>query len=110
MADGRWLRHNGDVTAAHDTSAVGQLLLFADLIADGIGGFRLKPRPPQREVSTAEAARMLGVAERTLLDLRNTALGERTLRWRPKSDRPGSWLLWETDSLRAYIAATRNVD
>jgi hypothetical protein len=83
-----------------------QTLLFADVARQGDGRFLVTARKPASEVSTAEAARLLGVCRATMWYIRNTALGQQHLRWRFITSKKGK-ILWETDSVIAYRAATQ---
>lgn len=74
-------------------------------VPDGTG-YRLVQSKPTQWVSTLEAARLIDLHPRTLLDLRfSPAPAVRLLKFRPKTPAPGSALLWSTESLFAYVTA-----
>lgn len=86
-----------------------QLLLFADVLPNGQGGFTVRPVKPQQEIRTVDAAKLLGVSRAQMWYLRNQPLGQRILRWRFISEKKGK-ILWDLDSVLAYKEATRSIE
>lgn len=86
-----------------------QLLLFATVVPDGAGGYRIHPGKPRREMTTREAAKVLGVARSTMWELRNHPEAGKILKWRfttPARRR----VLFETDSVFAYLRFTQTIE
>ena len=84
-----------------------QILLFADVLPNGSGGLTVVPRKSlPREVSTEEAAELLGVCRTTMYALRNDPRAMKTLRWRFTT--PSKRIvLYELESVLAYREATK---
>ncbi|MES2219370.1 MAG: hypothetical protein V4587_00200 [Acidobacteriota bacterium] len=88
----------------------GQILMFGDVLADGLGGFRIVPKKPTREICAREAEKVLGLGNGSFSYIVNTALGQKHLKWRRLSDRPRSKFLVEYESVIAYLEATKKLD
>lgn len=88
--------------------ATPQLLLFADVTPNGVGGFTVRPLKPTQEIGTAAAARLLGVCRAQMWYLRNQPLGQKILKWRFISEKKGK-ILWELESVIAYKEATKSI-
>jgi hypothetical protein len=85
-----------------------QILLFADVVSNGIGGFNVIPRKPVMEISSRQAAQMLGVCRQSLTLIINTELGQKHLRWRWLTDKKGKRMV-ELESVIAYREATKDL-
>jgi len=85
-----------------------QILMFADVVADGTGGYRLRPCRPTQEITTREAAAMLSFSPRSMSLVIETPLGQKHLRWRWLTDRKGK-RVWDRQSVLEYREATRGV-
>jgi len=86
-----------------------QLLLFADLLPNGNGGFTVRPRKPLQEIGTIDAARMLGVSRTTLWELRNDEAASKVLKWRFTT--PSQRIVkFETASVLAYLEYTKTLE
>jgi hypothetical protein len=91
-------------------SDISQLLLFGEVLPDGTGGFVVKPRKPLPEVTTKEAARILGVSRAQMWYLRNHhPRAMQILRFRFSSERRGR-VLWDVDSLHQFRQMTRELE
>lgn len=87
-----------------------QLLLFADVLPDGAGGFVVKPRKPMVEITTRQAASILGVCRAQMWYLRNChPQAQRILKWRFTSEKGGK-LVWDLESVQQYREMTLGVD
>lgn len=86
-----------------------QLLLFADVLPNGSGGFTVRPRKPLQEIGTTEAAHMLGVCRSTMWELRNDATAGKYLKWRFTTPSQRK-VLFELDSVVAYLEYTRSLE
>ena len=66
-----------------------QLLLFADVVPNGNGGFIVQPRKPLGpEITTKQAARILGVCRAQMWYLRNChPQAQKILKWRFTSEK-----------------------
>jgi hypothetical protein len=87
-----------------------QIPLFGDVVADGLGGFRIVPRKPTREITAREAEKMLSLGDGSFSYIINTKLGQKHLKWRRLSDRPRSKFVVEYDSVIAYRDATKKLE
>ena len=87
-----------------------QLLLFADVLPDGSGGFVVRPRKPiGPEITTVQAAKILGLCRASMWNIRNQPLGQKLLRWRFTT--PGKKrILWDADSVIAYRTAVSRIE
>lgn len=86
-----------------------QLLLFADVLPNGQGGFTVRPLKPQQEIGTAAAAKLLGVCRAQMWYLRNQPMGQKILKWRFTSEKKGK-ILWDLESVIAYKEATKSIE
>lgn len=87
-----------------------QLPLFADWTPNGNGGFVAVPRKPMEEVSTSQAAKLLGVSRAQMFYLREDPVASKILEWRfttPGSG-PGKKIRWKSASLIAYLEASKS--
>jgi hypothetical protein len=84
-----------------------QILMFGEVISNGLGGYTVIPKKPVAEVDSKAAAKMLGVSMTTLHSLVNDREASKILRWRWISEKRGK-RLWDAESLRAYREATTN--
>jgi hypothetical protein len=87
-----------------------QMVLFADLLPNGCGGFTVAPRKPSGEVNTAQAAKILGVSRTQMFYLRDNPIAGKILKWRfttPGCGR-GKNIRWDTSSLLEYLEASRS--
>lgn len=88
-----------------------QLLLFADVLPNGSGGFTVRPHKPEEEVSTAQAAKILGVSRAQMFYLRDNPVASKILQWRfttPGNGGSGKKIRWKSASLIAYLEASRS--
>ena len=88
-----------------------QLLLFADVVPNGNGGFIVQPRKPLGpEITTKQAARILGVCRAQMWYLRNChPQAQKILKWRFTSEKGGK-ILWDTDSVQRFREMTLSID
>jgi hypothetical protein len=84
-----------------------QVLMFGEVMSNGLGGFTVIPKKPVAEVGTKAAARMLGMNKATLNRLVDDPEAAKLLKWRWISEKRGK-RLWDVESLRAYREATAN--
>jgi hypothetical protein len=84
-----------------------QVLMFGEVMSNGLGGFTVIPKKPVAEVDSNAAAKMLGVSKTTLHSLVDDREAAGILRWRWISEKRGK-RLWDVESLRAYREATSN--
>jgi hypothetical protein len=82
-----------------------QVLMFGEVMSNGLGGFTVIPKKPVAEVDTKAAARMLGMNKATLNRLVDDPEAARILKWRWISEKR-SKRLWDVDSLLAFRKAT----
>jgi hypothetical protein len=87
---------------AHQDSP-GQMLLFADIVPNGSGGFVITPRKPVQEITSKEAARILGVAHSHMSNIVNMPKAQKILIWRWTSEAHGK-RLFDLQSVLAYRA------
>jgi hypothetical protein len=86
-----------------------QMLMFAEVLPNGSGGFTIVPKKPVAEISSAQAARMLQVCRTSLSNIVNQPLGQKHLRWRWTSERKGK-RVFELESVLAYKEALKALD
>jgi hypothetical protein len=88
-----------------------QLLLFADVVPNGNGGFVVQPRKPLGpEITTKQAARILGVCRAQMWYLRNChPQAQKILKWRFTSEKAGK-ILWDAASVQRYRELTLQID
>jgi len=83
--------------------------VMADILPNGDGSFVVKPRKPEGEITTVQAAKILGVCRAQMWYLRNQPLGQRILKWRFISEKRGK-ILWDAASVVAYREATKSIE
>lgn len=81
----------------------GQMMLFADIVPNGHGGFNVIPRKPVQEISSKEAARIIGISPSHLSNVINMPKAQKILRWRYVSEL-GRKRLFDLQSVLAYRA------
>lgn len=89
-----------------------QLLLWADILPNGNGGFTVVPQKPVQtvqEIGTTRAAQLLGVCRAQMWYIRNQPLGQKLLKWRFTSEGKGK-IAWELPSVLAYKEATKSIE
>lgn len=86
-----------------------QLLMFAEVLPNGNGGFTIVPKKPVSEISSSQAAKMLQVCRTSLSNIVNQRLGQKHLRWRWTSEKKGK-RVFELESVLAYMEALRELD
>lgn len=79
------------------------MMLFADVVPNGSGGFAVIPRKPLQEVTAKEAARILGVAHSHMSNIVNMPKAQKILVWRWSSEAQGK-RLFDLQSVLAYRA------
>jgi hypothetical protein len=84
-----------------------QTLLFADVTANGLGGFTITPRKPVNEITSKQAAKILSVSRANLNYMLDQPQAQRILRWRWLSEKKGK-RVFELESVIAYRDATRD--
>lgn len=87
-----------------------QMLLFAQVLPNGNGGFTVTPGKPTEEVSTSQAAKLLGVSRAQMFYLREDPVASKILQWRFTTPGGGSGkkIRWNSASLIAYLEASRS--
>jgi hypothetical protein len=84
-----------------------QILMFGEMLSNGLGGFTVIAKKPMVEVDSNAAAKMLGVSKTTLHSLVDDKEAARVLKWRWATEKRGK-RLWDVESLQAYRKATEN--
>lgn len=85
----------------------GQMLLFADVVSNGNGGFTVTPKKPLMEIEARQVAKILGLSQRQVANIVNHPEGGRILRWRWSSEKQGK-RLFEYESVMEYREATKD--
>lgn len=85
-----------------------QIMLFADLVPNGAGGFNVIPKKPASEIDSQTTAKMLNVCRSSLSLIVNSKLGQKHLRWRWLTDKKGK-RVFDLDSVIAYRDATKDL-
>jgi hypothetical protein len=85
-----------------------QIMLFADIVPNGLGGFNVIPRKPLREIDSRQAAEILNVCRGSLSLIVNSELGQKHLRWRWLTEKKGK-RVFEFDSVIEYREATKDL-
>ena len=83
-----------------------QILLFADVVSNGVGGFNVIPRKPLHEISSKKAAELLNVCRGSLSLIVESKLGQKHLRWRWLTEKRGK-RVFEFESVIEYRDATK---
>jgi hypothetical protein len=83
------------------------MLLFADVVSNGNGGFTVTPRKPLHEIDSRQAAKILGVSRAHMANIVNHPMGQKILRWRWISEKHGK-RLFEYESVLEYREATKD--
>lgn len=86
-----------------------QIMLFADVLPNGHGGFTITPRRPSQEITSKQAAKMLNLSRATLSNILNQPEAQRMLRWRWISERKGK-RVFELESVIQYREATKDAE
>lgn len=81
-----------------------ETILLADILPNGSGGFAVKAAQPALEVSSATAAKILGVSRSSVGIIIKSPLASRVIKWRWLSPKHGK-RLFNTASLVAYRQA-----
>ena len=84
-----------------------QMVLWADVVPNGNGGFTVVPRKPLREIDSAQAAQILGIHRSSLSHIVNQPRAQEILRWRWSSEKRGK-RLFEYESVIEYREATKD--
>jgi hypothetical protein len=84
-----------------------QILMFADCLPNGQGGFTIVPKKPLQEIGPVETAKLLNVHRSSLSLIVNYPLAQKLLKWRWSSERQGK-RIFELDSVLAYREATKD--
>lgn len=85
-----------------------QIMLFADVVSNGVGGFNVIPRKPLKEIDSKTAAQLLNVCRGSLTLIVNSQLGQKHLRWRWLTEKKGK-RMFEFESVLAYREATKDL-
>ncbi len=80
-----------------------QLLLFADILPNGHGGYTITPRKPVEELSPRHAAKFLGISRSSIYRLLDLGLLEHTRPTRGK-------ILISVESLKRHKESVRDAE
>jgi len=101
-------KENGSSTANRCSPAAQQILLFGEILSTGGGTFLVKATRPVEEVSTKEAARMIGMSPSYLNQLIDEGHPSvKLLVWRWISPKQGKRMI-EVASIHRYREAGKN--
>lgn len=83
-------------TLARKTVTPTEMLLLGQVVPNG-SGFSIIPKKPVAEITTKQAAQILGCSQRQISNLVNSPRGSKILRWRWQGEGQGK-RLFELDS------------